>query len=120
VTIRATSTAAHPLDGRHDPEDAGHLVGVAGRPAGQDADGPHLVDQRGEPFLELVDLLGHGRVGEEQGGVTEIDHQLGGVLGLREHGLEISWSLVHSFLLQRGYQPPVTRPRRGGPSLDGP
>jgi hypothetical protein len=105
---------AHPLDGGDDPEDTGHLVGVAGRPGGEDADRPHLVHERGEPFLELDHLVGHGRVGEEQRCVPQVDHQLGGVLRLREHGLEISWSIVHSGA-PPGYQRAIARRMRGHP-----
>ena len=46
-------------------------------------------------LLELADLLGHVGVAEEEGGVGEVDHELGGVLRLREHGLQISGSVVH-------------------------
>ena len=42
-----------------------------------------------------VQFVGHPLVGEEDGRISEIDHQLGGVLGLREHLLEIAGFVVH-------------------------
>ena len=39
-----------------------------------------------------LDLLGHVRVAEVEGGVGQVDHQLGGVLRLREHGPQVSGS----------------------------
>ena len=95
--MRAMSTAALPMRSMalDHLEHRGHGVGVAGRAGGQHADGPHLVDQVRQPVLELVDLLGHGRVAEVHRGVGQVDHQLGGVLGLRQHGLEIPGPIVH-------------------------
>jgi hypothetical protein len=48
-----------------------------------------------EPFLELQHLVGHVVVVEEQRRVAEVDHELGGVLRLREHRLEIAGLVVH-------------------------
>src|SRR5437773_134226 len=45
--------------------------------------------------LEVVDLFGHVGVAEIQGGVCQVDHELRGVLGLGEHGLEVSRPVVH-------------------------
>ena len=86
---------AHALDRRHDVQHARHLLGVALRARREHAHLAHLVHELGEALLELVHLVGHARVGEEQRRVPEIDHQLGGVLRLREHGLQISWSFFH-------------------------
>src|SRR3954452_17390819 len=54
------------------------------------------MDQTGEPVLELAHLLGHVEIAEVESGIRQVDHELGGVLRLREHGLQISWSVVHS------------------------
>jgi hypothetical protein len=48
-----------------------------------------------ETLLELENLGGHVLVVEEQRCVAEIDHQLGGVFGLREHLFEIAGLVVH-------------------------
>jgi hypothetical protein len=87
---------ADALDGAHDLEHRCHGVGVAGRAGGQHAHRSHPVDELGEALLELVDLLGHGRVPEVDGGVGQVDHELGAVLGLREHGLEVAGPVVHA------------------------
>ena len=53
------------------------------------------------------DLVGHALVGEEERGVRQVDHELGGVLGLREHGLEVARWLVG---FCHGYERPrITR-----------
>ena len=80
---------AHALDRREHVQHARHLLGVARRAGREHADLAHLVHEVREPLLELVDLVGHRLVAEEEGGVRQVDHELGGVLGLREHGLEI-------------------------------
>ena len=46
---------ADPVDGADDLEHGGHGIGVLGRPGGQHADGPHLVDELGHLATELVD-----------------------------------------------------------------
>ena len=102
---------ADPLDGADDLQYRRHGVGVARRPGGQHRDGPHLVDKIGEPLLQLVDLLGHVRIAEVERGIGQVDHQLGGVLGLREHRLEIAWSVVHGGVPQRYAMPTITMAR---------
>ena len=86
---------ADALDGADDLQHRGHGVGVPGRAGGEHAHGAHVVHQVGQPLLEVVDLLGHVGVAEVEGGVGQVDHELGGVLRLREHGLEVSRSVVH-------------------------
>ena len=86
---------ADPLDGRDDLEHRGHGLGLLRVPGGEHGDGPHLVHEVGHVLLELVDLLGHGVVAEVEGGVRQVDHQLGEVLGLGEHGAEVAGSGVH-------------------------
>ena len=98
---------------RHDVQHARHLLGVARRARREHADLAHLVHELAEALLELVDLVGHALVGEEQRGVAEVDHELGGVLRLREHGLQISWRSVSSIGSEHGPQesPRITRDR---------
>ena len=84
----------HAFDRRDDVEHARHLLGVARRAGRQHADLAHLVHEIAEPLFELVHLLGHVLVGEEERGIRQVDHELGGVLGLREHGLEVPWGFV--------------------------
>ena len=86
---------AHAFDRGHDVQHARHLLGVALRARREHAHLAHLVHELGEALLELVHLVGHARVAEEQRRVPEIDHELGGVLRLRQHGLQISWSFFH-------------------------
>ncbi len=85
----------HPFDRGDEVEHTGHGVGVARRAGGEHADGAHLVDDAAEPLLELAHLLGDVLVGKEERRVAEVDHQLGGVLRLREHFFEISGLVVH-------------------------
>ena len=98
---------SHALDRRDHVEHARHLLGVVLRARREHADLAHLVDEVGEPLLELAHLVGHAGVGEEQRRVAEVDHQLGGVLGLREHGFQISrgcvaGSFVHQLFARAG------------------
>ena len=99
---------AHALDRGDDVQNARHLLGLALRARREHADLAHLVHELGETLLELVHLVGHARVAEEQRGVPEIDHELGGVLRLRQHGLQVSWSFFHGGDCSRAAQ---VRPR---------
>ena len=45
-------------------------------------------------LLERLHLVRHARVAEEQRGVGEVDHELGDVFRLREHGLQIARLVV--------------------------
>ena len=85
---------AHALDGREHVQHARHLLRVAGRTRREHAHLPHGVGEIGEALFEVVHLVGHRRVGEEERGVGQVDHELGGVLGLREHGLQIAGLVV--------------------------
>src|SRR6266511_2679173 len=82
---------ADPLHGRDDVQHARHPLGVVRGTGGEDAHLAHLVHEALETLFEVDDLFGHGRVAEEEGGVAEVDHELGGVLRLGEHGPEVSW-----------------------------
>ena len=93
---------AHALDGREHVQHARHLLGVARRARREHAHLAHGVREVGQELLELVHLVGHARVAEEQRGVRQVDHELGGVLGLREHGLEIPGLVVLSHRWHRG------------------
>ena len=85
---------AHALDGRQHVQHARHLFGVARRTGREHAHLAHRVREILESLLEVVDLVGHALVAEEQRGVREIDHELGGVFRLRQHVLEISGGFV--------------------------
>ena len=104
VTMRAMSTAALAMRSmaRDDLEHRRHRVGLRGGAGGQHAHRPHVVDEVVHALLELADLLGHVGVAEVQRGVGEVDHQLGGVLGLREHGPQVAGSFVHGGSAPRG------------------
>ena len=106
---------AHALDRREHVQHARHLLGVARRAGGEHAHLAHRVGEVLEPLLELLDLVGHPRVAEEQGGVRQVDHELGGVFRLREHGLEIAGLIVGCHQLLAG---PV-RERITGSVVDG-
>ena len=102
VTMREMSTAALPMRSIADTtcSTLDDLLGVALRARREHAHLAHLVHELGEALFELAHLFGHARVGEEQRRVPEVDHELGGVFRLREHGLQISWSVFHwSFVL---------------------
>ena len=45
--------------------------------------------------IEVADLFGHVGVAEVDRRVGQVDHQLGRVLGVREHRPQISGSIVH-------------------------
>jgi hypothetical protein len=97
----------HPLDRRDDVQHARHLFCFARRARGEHADLVHLMHEVAQPLLELPDLVGHALVGEEERGVCQVDHELGRVLGLREHGLEVARWLVG---FCHGYESPrITR-----------
>ena len=68
-----------------------------------------------EVLTELVHLGGHPRLAEVQRRVPEVDHELGGVLRLREHGLESSGLVVGSHRV-----PGVTGPDRILPTSHAP
>ncbi len=82
VTIRAMSTAELPMrsielitwstDGRR--------LGLFGWRAASTDTGPHLVHEDRHALLEAIDLLGHVLVTGVEGGVGEVDHELGEVL----------------------------------------
>jgi len=86
---------AHTFDRGDDVQHARDLFGVTLVAAGEHAHFAHLVHETGEHLFEFVHFVGHALVGEEQRGISEVDHELGGVFRLREHGLQISWSFVH-------------------------
>jgi hypothetical protein len=104
---------ADALDRGDDLEDRRHGLGLAGAAGRQDAQRPHAVGEVVHPLLELVDLLGHVGVAEVQGRVGQVDHQLGGVDGLREHRAEVAGSVVHA--AWRPGPPRVTLPEPGRP-----
>src|SRR5260221_7415170 len=52
------------------------------------------MDQTAEALLELMHLRRHLLIAEEERRVGQVDHQLGAVFGLREHGLQIPWRFV--------------------------
>ncbi len=83
------------LDRGDHVEHTRHLLGVVLRTGGEHAHLAHLVHELVEALLECPHLVGHALVGEEERRVAEVDHQLGGVLRLREHGLQGSRSFVH-------------------------
>ncbi|MEZ5410954.1 MAG: hypothetical protein R2761_23190 [Acidimicrobiales bacterium] len=66
------------------------VASASGVAHGDDAQGPHLVDQLADLALQLLHLVGHVGVVEEQGGVGQVDHQLARVLGLGQHLPEIA------------------------------
>jgi hypothetical protein len=77
---------ADPFDGRDHLEHRRHGVGLLGRPGSQDTDRPHVVDEVVEPLFEVLDLLRHLEVAEVHRCVAQVDHELRGVLRLRDHG----------------------------------
>ena len=93
---------AHALDRREHVQHARHLLGVAWRPGGEHADLTHRVREILQPLFEGFDLVGHPHVAEEQGGIRQVDHELGGVFRLREHGLEIARLIVGCHQLPAG------------------
>ena len=97
VTTRLMSTAALPMRSIADTTCSTPAICSASRfeRPGEHAHLAHLVHELVETLLELGDFVGHALVREEQRGVAEVDHELGGVFRLREHGLQISWSVVH-------------------------
>ena len=100
------------LDGPDHLQHRRHGVGLSRRAHREDADRAHVVHQHGHLLLEVADLLGHVRIAEVQRRVGQVDHELGGVLGLREHGLEVPGSVVHLRSLQSVVSrfPPRPRP----------
>jgi UDPglucose 6-dehydrogenase len=71
-------------------------IGVKYRVAPRhDADRAHVVDEVLHSLLEGADLFGHGRVAEVQRRVGQVDHQLGQVFDLGQHGPEIAGSVIH-------------------------
>jgi hypothetical protein len=88
-------SVAHALDRGDDVQDARDLLRVALRTTGEHTHFTHLVHELGQQLFQLGDFVGHAFVGEEQRRVAEVDHQLGGVLRLREHRLQVPWSVVH-------------------------
>ena len=76
---------ADPLDGADDLEHGRHRLRLPGVADGHDAEGPHPVHQIADLLLQLVDLVGHVGVVEEQRGVGQVDHQLARVLGVGQH-----------------------------------
>ena len=98
------STAAFPM--RSMAESTCSTLDISSASRGERAastDLTHRVGEIGQPLLELVDLVGHLGVGEEERGVREIDHELGGVLRLREHRLEIAGLIVGCHALRLGW-----------------
>ena len=93
---------AHALDRGEHVQHARHLLGVARRARGEDAHLAHRVREVLQPLFEGLDLVGHPRVAEEQGGIRQVDHELGGVFRLREHGLEIAGLIVGCHQLPAG------------------
>ena len=83
------------LDRRDDLQHRRHGVGLPGVAGGHDAHRAHVVDQVVHALLELADLLGHVGIAEVERGVGQVDHQLGEVLGLGQHGPEVAGSVVH-------------------------
>jgi hypothetical protein len=86
------------LDRADHLQDRRHLLGLARVAGGHHAHGPHVVHEVVHALLELPDLLGHVGITEVERGVCEVDHELGVVLRLREHGPQVSWSVVHQVL----------------------
>ena len=102
---------AHALDRREDVQHARHLLGVAWRASGEDADLAHGVGEILEPLFEGLHLVGHPRIAEEERGIRQVDHELGGVFRLREHGLEIAGLIVGCHQLPAGpVRERITRP----------
>ncbi len=83
------------FDGADHLQHRAHGFGLLGATSGQHTDPAHVPDQLGELVFELTHLLGHVGISEVHGGVGQVDHQLGRVLGLGQHGPEVAWSVVH-------------------------
>ena len=109
MTMRAMSTAALAIRSMAEMTCRTDAISSASRrvAGGEDAHGPHVVHEGRHRLLELVDLLGHVGVAEVQRRVGEVDHQLGGVLGLGEHRPQVSPAFFHGGWLLRLL--PVTR-----------
>ena len=86
---------AHAFDRGHDVQHARDLLRVALGPTREHAHLAHLVDELVESLLELPDFVGHALVRVEERRVAEVDHELGGVLRLREHVLQVAGFVVH-------------------------
>ena len=78
MTTRAMPTAASRdlLDARREVQDVGHRFCVLAAARGEDRDQPELADVHVHQFLEVIDLVRELRLGEEDGGVREVHHQL--------------------------------------------
>ena len=88
----------HALDGGHHLEHRRHSLGLPGTAGGHHAHCSHVMDELAHLLLQLVDLFGHVRVAEVDRRVRQVDHQLGGVLRLGQHGPQVAGSLVHQIL----------------------
>ena len=78
------------LDRRHHLKHRAHAVDLARVTHSQHRQRSHLVHEGRHVLLEAQDGIGHALVVEIERGVGQIDHELGGVLGLGEHGFQIS------------------------------
>ena len=86
------------LDGAGDLENARHVLGILGTSGREDRNLPEVAQVVEHPLFETPDLFGEFLVGEEDGRVGEVDHQLGCVFDLRQVTLDGSWtfSRIHS------------------------
>src|SRR6266540_3517658 len=84
------------VDGARDPQHALDGLGVLGTPGGQDGERSEAAEVPGHPLLELLDLIGHVLVVEEDRRVGHIDQELGGVLGFDQELFDVPrFVLIH-------------------------
>ena len=83
------------LDGGDHLQHRRHAVGVAGVANREYAHRPHVLHEMAHALLERAHLVGHIGITEVQRRVGEVHHQLGGVLGLRQHLPQIARSVFH-------------------------
>ncbi len=82
------------VDRVRDPQDALDRLGVLGAPGREDRQRAQAPEVAAHALLEVLDLVGEVLLVEEQGGVCEVDEQLGGVLRLDKELLDVPGFVV--------------------------